>query len=117
MGEGTAAAIRDIQTRFQSHGFSSVRTLGEASGTGEQLGHFIAEHYDYKSEGKLLYLTGDKNRDTVASILSKTGVPFRSLLVYETRKRLDFEEQLRQAVELLQSLPEIQGRFYSYSYP
>ena len=102
VGEATAAAVRGIQQRYQGYGFTTVRILGESSGTGEKLGHFIVQHRSSEA-GKLLYLTGDKSRDTVASILSKNGVPFQALQAYETRQRSDFESLLETAVDSLSS--------------
>ncbi|KAF6749535.1 tetrapyrrole biosynthesis, uroporphyrinogen III synthase [Ephemerocybe angulata] len=98
VGEATASAVRDIQQRFQSHGFSTIHILGEASGTGEQLGRFITTHCKLGEHGKLLYLTGNKNRDTVASILSENYIPFQALRVYETQQRPDFESLLEAAI-------------------
>lgn len=103
VGEATSAAVRQIQGHFQDHGFASVLVLGEHSGTGEQLGKYIVEHHSRTGDGTLLYLTGDKNRDTVPSILAENNIQFRPLQVYETRQRPDFESLLEDAVDSLSS--------------
>jgi hypothetical protein len=105
VGEATAAAVQEIQLRFKSNGFSCALIRGEQSGTGEQLGRFITDHYDGHGMGKLLYLTGDKNRDTVPSILAENNIPFQALQVYETRQRTDFEVLLDQVVDSLYAEP------------
>jgi uroporphyrinogen-III synthase len=43
---------------------------------------------------KLLYLTGDKNRDTLPNILTEGGITLEALQVYETVGSPRFEEQL-----------------------
>lgn len=47
---------------------------------------------------KLLYLTGDKNRETLPEILREGGLELRSLKVYETRGSSRFEEELGEVV-------------------
>ncbi|KAJ3543393.1 hypothetical protein NMY22_g3163 [Coprinellus aureogranulatus] len=101
VGAATATAVREIQARFKDHGFTSALVRGEQSGTGEQLGKFIVEHHPGDGGGELLYLTGDKNRDTVPSILTESGIPFRPLQVYETRQRPDFQSLLEVTVDSL----------------
>ncbi|TFK27260.1 tetrapyrrole biosynthesis, uroporphyrinogen III synthase [Coprinopsis marcescibilis] len=100
VGEATASAVRNVQMAFKDQGFSAVNTLGQASGTGEQLGHFIVKEHP-KGGKDLLYLTGDKNRDTVARLLKDGGISFRALQVYETRPLLDFASRLEEAVTVL----------------
>ena len=100
VGEATAWALRKVQASFVSEGFKQVVTKGEASGTGEQLGHFIVKEHP-KSAKPLLYLTGDKNRDTVPTLLTEGGVAFRPLQVYGTQPRRDFESALNSAVDAL----------------
>lgn len=103
VGEATATAVREIQGRFKHCGFASALIRGEHSGTGEQLGRFIVEHHQRTGEGVLLYLTGDKNRDTVPTILTENSIPFQPLQVYETRQRPDFESLLEEAIDSLSS--------------
>ncbi|ETW79810.1 hypothetical protein HETIRDRAFT_322098 [Heterobasidion irregulare TC 32-1] len=70
------------------------------SGTAELLAHFILSDLDTSAPGtKLLYLTGDKNRETLPGILKSGGVELMGLQVYATQGsktfRTDLEEALR----------------------
>jgi len=74
---------------------------GQETGNGEQLARFVLENGDRNSNNKkLLYLTGDKNRDTIPKILSSNnkaqGPPIllHSLQVYETHSATDFERNI-----------------------
>ncbi|KAG2005787.1 hypothetical protein CC2G_002159 [Coprinopsis cinerea AmutBmut pab1-1] len=102
VGEGTSTAIHTVQRAFHHLGFTKIQTKGEASGTGEQLGHFIVKEHDQDTKAPLLYLTGDKNRDTVPTLLTKGNIKFESLRVYETTGRKDFERLLEDAVASFQ---------------
>ncbi|KAH6904406.1 tetrapyrrole biosynthesis, uroporphyrinogen III synthase [Coprinopsis sp. MPI-PUGE-AT-0042] len=51
------------------------------------------------TESPLLYLIGDKNRDTVPTLLNGGGIAFRSLQVYETQPRKDFGAILNSAID------------------
>ncbi|GEM12550.1 uroporphyrinogen-III synthase [Rhodotorula toruloides] len=74
----------------------------EESGTGEKLASFILQHFTASSEvptlprrrRRLLYLTGDKNRDTVPRILEEGGVELETLQVYATTRAPGFEADL-----------------------
>ncbi len=66
---------------------------GESSGTAEQLANFILAEQPRPT--KLLYLTGDKNRDTLPNILGGAGVILHSLKVYETQGSSTFLQQLK----------------------
>jgi len=73
---------------------------GQETGSGEQLARLMLENIDRDITNKrLLYLTGDKNRDTIPKILSSNetfGSPIllHSLQVYETRGATDFERNI-----------------------
>jgi uroporphyrinogen-III synthase len=72
---------------------------GTESGTAERLARYIVQ--DATTEGKLLYLTGDKNRDTLSRVVREglgEGV-LRELRVYATRGVLDFEGSLLRALQ------------------
>ena len=72
---------------------------GMESGTAEQLAHFIV--HDATREERLLYLTGDKNRDTLSRVVREglgEGV-LRQLRVYATRGVRDFESNLTRALQ------------------
>lgn len=71
---------------------------GTESGTAERLAHFIVQ--DAARNERLLYLTGDKNRDTLSRVVREglgDGV-LSELRVYATRGVLDFESHLSRAL-------------------
>lgn len=69
---------------------------GESSGTAEQLAKFILAERPRPT--KLLYLTGDKIRDTLPSILGGAGVSLCSLKVNETQGNSTFLQYLKKIV-------------------
>ncbi len=76
---------------------------GESSGTAEQLASFILAEQPRPT--KLLYLTGDKNRDTLPNILGGAGVSLHSLRVYETQGSSTFLQQLKGIVPVRPTVP------------
>lgn len=103
VGQSTADALKDIRTSYPSP-MSPADIRGAAeSGTSERLAKFIISDLPARQErAKLLYLTGDKNRDTLPNILSDGGVDLVSLKVYETRGSSTFAAALH---SLLKSSP------------
>ena len=121
VGEATATALASIRTITDpAHvGLAPLDIRGATeSGTSEKLAHFIlsdlpppAEPYPPSDPNDpspapapdprrtLLYLTGDKNRDTLPAILNAGGVALRSLQVYATQGTSTFAEDLRKAIE------------------
>ncbi|KAF8647567.1 hypothetical protein AX16_006624 [Volvariella volvacea WC 439] len=99
VGEATASQLSAIQ---KVHGPSSPYVpkdiRGAGSGTGEQLAHFILEDLGDNRPARLLYLTGDKNRDTIPTILSGGGVELRPLQVYATQGSSSFGHDLEVAL-------------------
>ncbi|KAL1693075.1 tetrapyrrole biosynthesis, uroporphyrinogen III synthase [Schizophyllum commune] len=99
VGRATAVALRAI-----ADSPAAPRDIrGEDSGTGEQLARFIVDDVRGGDAGRghparLLYLTGDKNRDTVPSILTEAGISFEPLQVYGTCGAPDFEQRLDDAL-------------------
>jgi len=93
VGPATAAALRaQLPNPPQD-----VR--GTESGTAEQLARYIVQ--DATREERLLYLTGDKNRDTLSRTVAEglgEGV-LRELRVYATRGVGDFECSLKRALQ------------------
>lgn len=72
---------------------------GIESGTAEQLARYIVQNAT--REERLLYLTGDKNKDTLSRIVTDglgEGV-LRELRVYMTRGVGDFESSLKRALQ------------------
>ena len=114
VGNATAEALGSI--RHDIHVDSrlaptDIRGAAEA-GTSERLARFILEDVVRRGDNRaatqnhpklplllLLYLTGDKNRDTLPSILQEAGVPLESLQVYETVFAPSFAADLEAAVK------------------
>ncbi|KAL7278482.1 hypothetical protein ACG7TL_007481 [Trametes sanguinea] len=89
VGAATATALSSIGSAYPSspHAPHDIRG-GAESGTAEKLAHFILADLARSPtrHGKtLLYLTGDKNRDTLPRILSEGGLELESLQVYATQ--------------------------------
>jgi uroporphyrinogen-III synthase len=97
VGQGTASALSEVRETYGSTKFTPEISRGEPSGTGEKLAQFILDEPHEKPK-KLLYLTGDKNRDTVPRILEGAGIELRSLKVYETQGSTTFERDLTKAM-------------------
>ncbi|KAH9976812.1 tetrapyrrole biosynthesis, uroporphyrinogen III synthase [Lactifluus volemus] len=92
VGPATAAKLAQLPNPPQD-----VR--GTESGTAEQLARYIVR--DVRQGERLLYLTGDKNRDTLPRIV-REGLGegcLRELGVYATRGVRDFESILSRALQ------------------
>ena len=93
VGPATAAQLARLP-----HPPRDVR--GTESGTAERLAHFIVQ--DAKRGERLLYLTGDKNRDTLPRVV-REGLGgedvLQELRVYATRGVENFEHTLARALE------------------
>ncbi|TFK47147.1 tetrapyrrole biosynthesis, uroporphyrinogen III synthase [Heliocybe sulcata] len=98
VGRTTATLLLDIiQARDSLYAPKDVRGA-EESGTSEKLARFILN--DLKGNAaKMLYLTGDKNRDTLPTILQEGGVELETLQVYGTQGSRTFERDMRRAIE------------------
>lgn len=73
---------------------------GQESGNAGQLANFIIQ--DVKASGpnpNLLYLTGDKNRETLGSILNDAGLKFDPLQAYGTTGSSSFKDDLEKVVK------------------
>lgn len=110
VGEATATALSEIHSVAGQTLLAPRDIRGAAeSGTSEKLARFIL--YDLPDTGyrKLLYLTGDKNRDTLPNILRDGGIELQSLQIYGTQGSSTFAADLARAVssvppgELLQA--------------
>lgn len=98
VGHGTTAALSEVRETCGSTRFTPEIFRGEPSGTGEKLARFILDG-PHERPKKLLYLTGDKNRDTLPKILEEAGIELRSLKVYETQGSTSFERDLTKAMK------------------
>jgi len=101
VGDATAAAASQIHAAFPTMAHlapteNEVRGGAEA-GTAERLGAFIL------GEGcerrRMLYLTGDKNRETLPGMLTAGGVGLETLEVYGTRGSSTFRADLGAALK------------------
>ncbi|KAI0776656.1 tetrapyrrole biosynthesis uroporphyrinogen III synthase [Trametes elegans] len=98
VGSGTSSALAAVHDAFPSSPYAPRDIRGGAEcGTGEKLARFIvadvAENPTLTSK-RLLYLTGDKNRDTLPRILSEGGLELESLQAYATQGSTSFEDDL-----------------------
>ncbi|KAG8958434.1 hypothetical protein FRC03_009125 [Tulasnella sp. 419] len=89
VGPRTGSLIRNGSSTIQHLLPDPSHVLGGAqSGNAEKLSEFIVS--DYNDRGislPMLYLTGDKNKDTVPRTLKQHGIPYEELKVYETSPR------------------------------
>ncbi|EIM80151.1 tetrapyrrole biosynthesis uroporphyrinogen III synthase [Stereum hirsutum FP-91666 SS1] len=106
VGPSTAFALSSISSSHPSPTTiahlcpTDIRGAYE-SGTAEKLAHFILHDIpeSKRQHGKrLLYLTGDKNRETLPEILREGGLGLGSCKVYETRGSSRFEKELGEVV-------------------
>ncbi|KAI3612634.1 uroporphyrinogen-iii synthase [Moniliophthora roreri] len=100
VGHATGSSLSEIYKQHPDSPFVPNSSLikGQDCGNADQLGRFIVD--DLKSSSaRLLYLTGDKNRDTLPNILRDGNVGFQSLKVYETQGSSKFAEDLAFAVQ------------------
>lgn len=97
-----ATATADALVRA---GVPAARIIGaEDAGTGERLASFMLDRLqDIPPDRPLLYLVGDKRRDTIARALADGGIAVEEMQVYSTRVRrafpLDFRIALVAALE------------------
>ena len=97
VGEATATALADLARQYNDSYYVTRNVLGGAeSGTAEKLAHYILDHHplNQDSHPTFLYLTGDKNRDTLPTVLASGGITLRTLQVYETRGSSTFAKDL-----------------------
>jgi uroporphyrinogen-III synthase len=99
VGQATASALSSIRTTYDYTPYSPGPTLGESSGTGEQLANFILSSEGRSRPKNVLYLTGDKNRDTVPRILGEAGIVVNPVKVYETKFSSNFAQDLEAALQ------------------
>ena len=96
VGQGTATALHNAFGLFTSKVDVDIR--GQSSGNAVTLAPFMLS--DIKERpAKLLYLTGDKNRDTLTNLLAAGGITLEPLQVYETVGSPRFEEQLMRILD------------------
>ncbi|KAJ7475764.1 tetrapyrrole biosynthesis, uroporphyrinogen III synthase [Mycena latifolia] len=102
VGKSTASALNSIRSAHPHSPFAPLDIRGESSGTSEQLARFILADLELSPPSKrrpFLYLTGDKNRDTLPDILRDGNVELTPLQVYQTQGSSRFSEDLKLALE------------------
>lgn len=99
VGEATAKSLADVQEAIRDY-FSPKDIRGASeSGTSERLAHFILKDLaSMAGSKKLLYLTGDKNRDTLPKILNDGGFTLEAVQVYATQGSATFASDLDRAI-------------------
>ncbi|GAA5918351.1 hypothetical protein JCM6882_007295 [Rhodosporidiobolus microsporus] len=116
VGTGTRSALLERLPEARRPPEEAI--LGaEETGTGESLARFILEHFGAEDDNvaagegrrrrKLLYLTGDKNRDTLPAILgasSSPSVDLDPLQVYATSTCPSFSSALPALLDELSSV-------------
>ena len=76
---------------------SSQNIIGEGSGTGEALAKVIIDDQGSRATNlPLLYLTGDKNKDTLPTLVQAAGHDLEPLQVYCTRGSPKFSAGVRE---------------------
>ncbi|KAH9886967.1 tetrapyrrole biosynthesis uroporphyrinogen III synthase [Cubamyces lactineus] len=114
VGAATAAALSAIRTAHPTSPYVPHDIRGGAeSGTAEKLAKFILSDLPKapaSEDRTLLYLTGDKNRDTLPKILGEGGLELESLQVYATQGSSRFEDDLK--ATLGETPPEDAGRWW-----
>ena len=76
---------------------SSQNIVGEGSGTGEALAKvIIGDQGGRTAKLPLLYLTGDKNKDTLPTLVQAAGLVLEPLQVYGTQGSPNFSAGVRE---------------------
>lgn len=105
VGTTTGKVLRDMPASPFTP--PSQNIIGEGSGTGEALAKVIID--DQRSRTPklpLLYLTGDKNRDTLPTLVQAAGVELEPLQVYATRGSPSFSTGVEELFQNHQPLGE-----------
>ncbi|KAI0092390.1 tetrapyrrole biosynthesis, uroporphyrinogen III synthase [Irpex rosettiformis] len=104
VGQATATSLEEIN-KVAGKTMLAPRNIlgGSETGTGEKLAHFILEDLKPHTPAlehpvKLLYLTGDKNRDVLPNILRGGGIDLQPLQVYQTQGASTFPQDLDDAM-------------------
>jgi uroporphyrinogen-III synthase len=92
VGSATAESLKSMPNSPYTP--SRDKVLGSHTGNGEALAKFIVEHLAEPTEKKLLYLKGDKNRETLPDILNEHNIKWDGVQVYETRGSSSFKNDL-----------------------
>ncbi|KAJ7052603.1 tetrapyrrole biosynthesis, uroporphyrinogen III synthase [Mycena amicta] len=99
VGRSSASKLEDIQSLYPDSPFTPHDIRGESTGNSEQLARFILADFPSPPSKPLLYLTGDKNRDTLPEILRAGGLELAPLQVYKTQGSSTFPNDLKLALD------------------
>ena len=101
VGHATAAAASQIRIACPSveHLAPADVRGGAGAGTAERLAAFILAEGHGGQGRRMLYLTGDKNRETLPEMLTAGGVALETLEVYRTTGSSAFQVDLEAALE------------------
>lgn len=97
VGQATASTLTNVFRAYIHLGLTSIDVRGQSSGNAAALASFILEDPDKPST--LLYLTGDKNRDTLSNILQGSGISLEPLQTYRTEGSPLFAKKLSTAIQ------------------
>lgn len=81
VGPSTADALLAIDS---AHIPEPHNVSGQHTGHADALARLIEAQHQHQHGHPLLYLTGDKRRDTLPTLLSEAGIPFVESCIYET---------------------------------
>ncbi|GAB6023257.1 hypothetical protein CHUAL_008069 [Chamberlinius hualienensis] len=85
-------------TRQKAEELLNLKCVGEGTGSGEQLAHFIAK--DKLEISKfLLHPTSNISRETLPRILQEEGIQIKSIFVYETKPHPELLSRLKEIYE------------------
>lgn len=100
MGKSTHSSLKAIRETHPNSHSAPTDIRGASSGTSEQLAKFIVSDLASSPlQKRLLYLTGDKNRDNFPDILQRENVQLSPLQVYQTQGSSSFPDDLKLALE------------------
>ena len=92
---------------------SPQNIIGEGSGTGEALAEAIIDDQGGRAQKlPLLYLTGDKNRDALPTLVKASGLDLEPLQVYGTRGSPNFSAGVKELFQRHLPLGECDSRPY-----
>ncbi|PPQ65534.1 hypothetical protein CVT26_000491 [Gymnopilus dilepis] len=106
VGQTTQASLNEVFAEFD---LPPPDVRGQESGNAAALAPFILKDLKERQpplvHPKLLYLTGDKNRDTLPKLLKEGGVELVELQAYKTQGSSLFEKNLEAAFDSVLASP------------
>lgn len=90
-------ALKETLSTYAHLGIGQPEIRGQTTGSAANLAPLILDDLK-KRPAKLLYLTGDKNRDTLPRLLEEGAISLQLLQVYETRGSPSFSDALSAAI-------------------